>query len=255
MSYKINKYANKEQFIVDYNHRQGLQIQDGAELVEGVYTEFTYALLPNEIMFQEEVEIEVDVLDYETKIEEYEEPIFNEFGEIIGNETKTQEVQVPIMITVEEVAVVPIFDEEGNFIGEEEQNITKEVQQTHKEKKIVTLNYPIVNPNYEEEQKQKEKERIAMLKLTRGDVFRGLLQAKGITRSYIREMIEQLPVNTTEENFKKEMALIDFDEALDFYRGNQLINTIGFQLGIKSEQLDNFFRYNDYKFLLNEQEV
>jgi hypothetical protein len=191
MSYKIEKYANKEQFIVEYNHRQGLQIQDGAELVDGVYTEFTYALLPNEIMFSEEVEIDV-----------------------------------------------PEYDEQGEVIG------------TRKE--TVILNYPIENPNYEEEQAQKEKERIAMLKLTRGDVFRGLLQAKGVTRSYIRDMINQLPDETTEEKFIKEMALIDFDEALDFYRGNQLINTIGLQLGITSEQLDKFFRTNDYKELLNE---
>lgn len=191
MSYKIEKYKDKTIFIVEYNHRQHLQIQDGAELVEGVYTEFTYALLPNEMMFQEEVEIDV-----------------------------------------------PEYDEQGEVIG------------THKE--TVILNYPIVNPNYEEEQAQKEKERIAMLKLTRGDVFRGLLQAKGVTRAYIRDMIEQLPDETTEEKFIKEMALIDFDEALDFYRGNQLINTIGFQLGITSEQLDKFFETNDYKELLNE---
>lgn len=191
MSYKIEKYKNKEQFIVEFNHRQGLQILDGAELVEGVYTEFTYALLPNEMMFQEEVEIDV-----------------------------------------------PEYDEQGEVIG------------THKE--TVILNYPIVNPNYEAEQAQKERERIAMLKLTRGDVFRGLLQAKGVTRSYIRDMINQLPAETTEEKFIKEMALIDFDEALDFYRGNQLINTIGLQLGITSEQLDAFFETNDYKELLNE---
>jgi hypothetical protein len=191
MSYKIEKYTDKTNFIVEYNHRQGLQILDGAELVDGVYTEFTYALLPNEIMFSEEVEIDV-----------------------------------------------PEYDEQGEVIG------------TRKE--TVTLNYPILNPNYEEEQAQKEKERIAMLKLTRGDVFRGLLQAKGVTRSYIRDMINQLPDETTEEKFIKEMALIDFDEALDFYRGNQLINTIGLQLGITSEQLDKFFRTNDYKELLNE---
>lgn len=220
MSYKIEKYTDKTNFIVEYNHRQNLQIQDGAEIVDGVYTEFTYALQPYEIMFSEEVEIEVDVPDYETKIEEYEEPIFDEFGEITGYETKTREVQV--------------------YVG------------SHKEMQTVFINYPIVNPNYEEEQKQKEKERIAMLKLTRGDVFRGLLQAKGITRDFIRDMINQLPDETTEEKFIKEMALIDFEEALDFYRGNQLINTIGFQLGITSEQLDAFFMTNDYKVLLNE---
>ena len=104
----------------------------------------------------------------------------------------------------------------------------------------------------EEELAQQEKEKVAMLKLTRGDVFRGLLQAKGVTRSYIREMIENMPSETTEEHFIKEMALIDFDEALDFYRGNQLIDTLGLQLGITSEQLDEFFKTNDYKVLINE---
>lgn len=193
MSYKINKYADKTDFIVKYNHVRGLPLQDGAELVEGVYTEFTYALLPNEIMFSEEVEIDI-----------------------------------------------PYYDEEGNL----------EATQI----KTVTLSYPIINPNYEEEQRQKEKEKIAMLKLTRGDVFRGLLQAKGITRLQIKEMINKMPANTTEESFKKEMALIDFDEALDFYRGNQLIDTLGLQLGITETQLNNFFKYNDYECLLEPEE-
>lgn len=104
----------------------------------------------------------------------------------------------------------------------------------------------------EEELAELEKERIAKLKLTRGDVFRGLLQAKGVTRSAIRKMIEQMPSETTEEIFIKEMALIDFDEALDFYRGNKLIDTIGLQLGISSDQLDKFFISNDYKELIIE---
>ena len=99
----------------------------------------------------------------------------------------------------------------------------------------------------EEELDYKEKERIAMLSLTRGDVFRGLLQAKGITRSQIRAMIEN---NETLTMLQKEMALIDFDEALNFYRGNDLINTLGLTLGITSKQLDEFFETNDYTVLL-----
>ena len=46
------------------------------------------------------------------------------------------------------------------------------------------------------------------------------------------------------------MALIDFDEALDFYRGNALIDTVGLQLGITKKQLDEFFETNDYTKLL-----
>ena len=99
----------------------------------------------------------------------------------------------------------------------------------------------------EEELEQEEKEKIAFLSLTRGDVFRGLLQAKQITRAQIRAMIEN---NETLSILEKEMALIDFDEALNFYRGNALINVVGQALGITSEQLDKFFETNDYTVLL-----
>ena len=57
-------------------------------------------------------------------------------------------------------------------------------------KYIVENNELVLNPNFEDEQAQKERERIAMLSLTRGDVFRGLLQAKQVTRTQKRQMIE-----------------------------------------------------------------
>lgn len=100
-----------------------------------------------------------------------------------------------------------------------------------------------------EEIEQEEKERIAKLSLTRGDVFRGLLMAKQVTRTQIRAMIENNELLTV---LQKEMALIDFDEALNFYRGNTLIDTLGLALGITSEQLDKFFETNDYTVLLND---
>jgi hypothetical protein len=103
----------------------------------------------------------------------------------------------------------------------------------------------------QEEIEQQEKERIAMLSLTRGDVFRGLLMAKQVTRAQIRAMIENNELLTM---LQKEMALIDFDEALNFYRGNELIDTIGLTLGITSEQLDTFFETNDYTVLLPKEE-
>lgn len=103
------------------------------------------------------------------------------------------------------------------------------------------------NENYEAEQAQKEAERIAMLSLTRGDVFRGLLLARGVTRLMLRGMIE---ANELLTEVQKEMALIDFDEALNFYRGNALIDTVGLALGIEPAQLDCFFQTNDYTCLL-----
>lgn len=115
------------------------------------------------------------------------------------------------------------------------------------DKYIVQDGELVRNENYEAEQAQKEAERIAHLSLTRGDVFRGLLLARGVTRLQLRGMIE---ANELLTEVQKEMALIDFDEALNFYRGNALIDTVGLALGIEPAQLDCFFETNDYTCLL-----
>lgn len=99
----------------------------------------------------------------------------------------------------------------------------------------------------QEEIETREKERIAKLSLTRGDVFRALYQARQVTRTQIRALIEN---NKLISQAQRELALIDFDEALNFYRGNTLIDTLGLALGITSEQLDEFFETNDFTCLM-----
>ena len=121
------------------------------------------------------------------------------------------------------------------------------IEETNDEYILDGEEYVLNDETYKAKKAQEEKERIAMLSLTRGDVFRGLLQAKQVTRAEIRAMIEN---NETLTILQKEMALIDFDEALNFYRGNSLIDTLGATLGITSEQLDQFFETNDYTVLL-----
>ena len=106
---------------------------------------------------------------------------------------------------------------------------------------------------WERKEAKKEAERVAHLHLTRGDVFRALLSAKGVTRAQLRALIEALPEETNEQSVAKEMALIDFDEALEFYRGNTLIDTVGAQLGITSEKMTKFFETNDYHELMDEE--
>lgn len=106
----------------------------------------------------------------------------------------------------------------------------------------------------EKEEAEREATRIANLHLTRGDVFRGLLLAKGVTRADMRAIIEAMPETTPQERVAKEYALIDFDEALDFYRGVALIDTVGAQLGISSKQMDRFFETKDWHELTNEEE-
>jgi hypothetical protein len=94
-------------------------------------------------------------------------------------------------------------------------------------------------PMKSDEQKElEEKERIAKLSLTKREVFLGLYQAKGITPDMIQAQITD------------PMALIEFEYANDYYRGNPLIDAVGMLLGITPEQLDKFFDTKDYTTLL-----
>lgn len=108
-------------------------------------------------------------------------------------------------------------------------------------KYIVENNILVRNPNYEAEQEQKERERIAKLSLTKREVFLGLYQAKGVTPDQIKAQITD------------PMALIEFEYANDYFRGNPLINIVGATLGITPEQLDCFFQTKDYTCLLPEE--
>ena len=140
--------------------------------------------------------------------------------------------------------------ERADFIVENNHNKGYEIRETAEALEA----WGLTAEEQAEEEARREAERIAKLHLTRGDVFRGLLQAKGVTRTQLRAMIEQLPEETNEQSIAKEMALIDFDEALNFYRGVSLIDTIGAQLGITSEQMTKFFETGDYKELLPDEE-
>ena len=109
-----------------------------------------------------------------------------------------------------------------------------------------------VQENYEEVEMTEPTDETAYLHLTRGDVFRGLYKAKHVTREQIQALIEAMPDETQEEIDIKELADIDFDEALYFYRGNNLIDTLGQQLGISSDAMTRFFVTNDYHALIEE---
>ena len=98
--------------------------------------------------------------------------------------------------------------------------------------------YVLKDEAWEERQKQAERERIAKLKLTKREVFLGLFQAKGVTPDMIKAQITD------------PQALIEFEYANDYYRGNPLIDIVGATLGITPEQLDKFFEFNDYTYLL-----
>lgn len=163
MSHELRKPITEKQradFIVQYNHNQGLRIED-TEM-------YLFALEDNEMMGTKD--IEMTILDY---------------------------------------------DEEGHAIGE------------HTE--VVAIPYPVINPNYEEEQAEKERERIARLSLTKREVFLALYRDKGITPEQLKAQIQDPE------------ALIEFEYATEYYRFNPLINLIGGRLGYTSAELDYLF--------------
>ena len=135
--------------------------------------------------------------------------------EIITKAELNQSQNKVIVVDEETEIDVPDYDENGEQTG------------THKEtavRKVLAL-----NPDFEQEQAQKEKERIAKLKLTKREVFLALYNAQEITPDAVRAQITDIP------------ALIEFDYATEYYRGNPLIDTIGGMLGYTSEDLDYLF--------------
>ena len=89
---------------------------------------------------------------------------------------------------------------------------------------------PIVNPNYEQEQAQKERRRLDLLNLTKADVLLALYQDKGLTPDNIKAMLkDNVP------------ALIKFDYASSYYRGDEVVNALGLALGYSTEEMDYLF--------------
>ena len=106
-----------------------------------------------------------------------------------------------------------------------------------------------VEENYEEVPMEQDTD-YNELHLTRGDVFRGLFQAKGVKRNQVRALIEAMAETTEEEKIAKELALIDFDEALHFYRALPIIDKLGAKLNITPSQMTAFFVTNDWHKLV-----
>lgn len=123
-------------------------------------------------------------------------------------------------------------DERMDFIVQYNHGMGYVIEETETE--LQALGYT------EEEIAQQEKIRIGNLKLTKREVFLGLYQAKGVTPEMIKAQITD------------PMALIEFEYANDYFRGNPLIDSVGAVLGITPEQLDKFFEFNDYTYLIPE---
>jgi hypothetical protein len=109
---------------------------------------------------------------------------------------------------------------------------------------------------WEEKQKQAERERIAKLYLTGADVERGIYQAKGIDFEDIIEMVETLIFAEAPQVKGIDLKALRIElKANHFYRGNPYVGAVGALLGFTVEQLDKFFEFNDYTYLLPTEQV
>lgn len=147
-------------------------------------------------------------------------------------EKETEKIQVPVL----DEEGKPFLDDDGNPILKT-QTIEKEVVK-YRTETVEKTGYNLEAWGYTEEEKQEQrKEQIAKLSMTKREMFLGLYQAKQITPDMLKAQITD------------PQALIEFEYANDYYRGNPLIDVIGSQLGFTSEQLDKFFETKDYHYL------
>lgn len=139
----------------------------------------------------------------------------------------------------------PYTEEEKNdFIVEQNHNLGYEIRET--EEALEAWGYT------EEEIAQKERERLNMLSMTKREMFLSLYRAKGITPDMLKAQItdgvndESNSANALSDS-EKQKALIEFEYANDYYRGNPLIDLIGKNLGYSSEDLDYLFEHKEIK--------
>ena len=124
------------------------------------------------------------------------------------------------------------------------------VEETELEYVLDGEEYVIKDEAWEAKQAQKERERIAKLYLTGADVERGIYQAKGMDFDDIMAFVmANPPAGLDVKALKIEL------KANHFYRGNPYVEAVGALLGFTSEQLDKFFEFNDYTYLLPVEEV
>lgn len=88
---------------------------------------------------------------------------------------------------------------------------------------------------YKEYKKKERRNYLDNLSLTKREIFLALYKDKEITPLQLKELI------TDEE------ALIEFEYAQNYFRGNPLINLIGEELGYTQAELDYLFEHGEFE--------
>ena len=98
----------------------------------------------------------------------------------------------------------------------------------------------VKNPDFENIKQEKDNQRILNLSMTKRELFLALYEGLGLTPFDIRERIVD------------EKALIEFDYAAEYYRGNPLIDVVGKMLGLSKEDLDYLFEHKELQKWANQ---
>lgn len=133
-------------------------------------------------------------------------------------------------------------EERENFIVEYNHNQGLTIEETEQAlfalepfEKLINGEVIDNTEEYEAQKAKQETERIAKLSLTKREVFLAIYQDKTITPEQIRAQITD------------QQALIEFDYAEKYYRGNPLIDILGQALGYTKEQLDYLFKNKTFQ--------
>lgn len=103
------------------------------------------------------------------------------------------------------------------------------------------------------EQEKKKREELDSLSLTKREVFLALYKAKGITPEQLKAQITDSGAGAGGANdefgpkHNVTEALIEFEYANEYFRGNPLIDLIGQKLGFTTEELDYLFEHGDFE--------
>ena len=170
----------------------------------------------------------IEVPEYKTN----EIPVFENNNWVIKSDYRKNYYKVDVNLNVLEIK--DIGEQEGFYIVDKTTgDLIKENPDKYKisDNKVVAKS----DEEYQAELEKQERTRIMNLSLTKADVLLALYEDKGLSPDDIKAMLkDNIP------------ALIKFDYASSYYRGDEVVNALGLALGYTTEQMDYLFENKTY---------
>ncbi len=158
---------------------------------------------------------------------ENEIPVFKNENWVVQPDYRKNFYKVDDNLSVQEIKT--IGDQEGYYIVDK---TTGDLIKQNSDKYKIVDNQIIAKTDeeYQAELEKQERTRIMNLSLTKADVLLALYEDKGLSPDDIKAMLkDNIP------------ALIKFDYASSYYRGDEVVNTLGLALGYTTEEMDYLF--------------